>query len=215
MAVASGSHVQGLNAGISKLKGKLPNKLIKRLRNLEACYNIQRHVTLYSCQQMLDEVSSALKQEPDEDGKEEFDEKHLANNENMTLEKGLENQNEAEMAEDAVREEDIAGTEETGAQQQHEDTASAAMENSASETEPDDDEESDSDDISSLSTGDAEMAAARTAECRHTIVQLEHVMAAADEKYATMLQAVIQREHKRHETWMIKEMQLSSEGGGT
>eukprot|EP00419_Tripos_fusus_P025090 CAMPEP_0172721720 /NCGR_PEP_ID=MMETSP1074-20121228/79732_1 /TAXON_ID=2916 /ORGANISM="Ceratium fusus, Strain PA161109" /LENGTH=118 /DNA_ID=CAMNT_0013547529 /DNA_START=50 /DNA_END=402 /DNA_ORIENTATION=- len=81
MAVASGGHVQGLNAGISKLKGKLPNKLIKRLRNLEACYNIQRHVTLYSCQELLDEVSRALQQEPDKDGKEEFDEKHLANNE--------------------------------------------------------------------------------------------------------------------------------------
>mmetsp|Transcript_19208 Transcript_19208/g.60427 ORF Transcript_19208/g.60427 Transcript_19208/m.60427 type:complete len:272 (-) Transcript_19208:320-1135(-) len=62
LASAAGTHVQGINSGISLNRHMLKSwpKLIRKLRNIEISFNLLRHITPFSSQALLDELDGAL-----------------------------------------------------------------------------------------------------------------------------------------------------------
>jgi len=77
LASAAGTHVQGINSGISLNRHMLKSwpKLIRKLRNIEISFNLLRHITPFSSQALLDELDGALSKHasPDSSNKEVSD----------------------------------------------------------------------------------------------------------------------------------------------
>ena len=69
LAAAQGRHFEGLQQAsrIAKAKNLLPDKLAKRLQRVDVAFNVLRHITGPSADQLLHDLDKALHTQKDED----------------------------------------------------------------------------------------------------------------------------------------------------